>query len=185
MNYTTKIKAAARVVCMAIILFSVSAYIGLKRQTSQNTQVKILNKLIQANIDRIAAYETASRETKELYLKKLFTRFANTSRACKEELDMEVLRLEGEPVKGTNTTLKIYQIWMGTKSMLSNHDVETILSSCDFGEQISEDIYGTTISKDSASLESRQLTMIYVQIQSIKAEHNRVIGLQNLMSINY
>jgi len=121
MDYKKKIKAVLQIGCIAAILFNASAYI-----TPKPKPIDLLNQLVQVNIDRTAGYETASKEVKEAYLKRLFLQFANTSRTCKQELDLEVARLEGKSVEGTKTTLKLYQVWMNTKSMVSNHNIETM-----------------------------------------------------------
>ena len=180
MDYPKKIKAVLQTGCIVAILFNGSAYMNPKP-----SQIEVLNQLIQVNIDRTAGYETASKEVKEEYLKKLFEQFANTSRICNSELELEVINLQGKPVEGTKTTLKIYQIWMNTKSMFTNHDIEIILKSCHHGETITKNVYDKVISQHKDRLNQQQIDKINNQMKLLKIDHDRVASLQNLMCVNH
>jgi uncharacterized protein (TIGR02284 family) len=180
MNYPKKIKTILKIGCIAAILFNVSAYM-----TPKPDQVDILNQLIQVNLDRIAGYETASKEVKEVYLKKLFIQFANSSRTYKTELELEVAMLSGKPVAGTKNALKIYQVWMNVKSMVSNHDIETILQSCKYGENITENIYLRVITENQIDLEKPQMDLVITQQKLLNADLKRITSLQNLICVNY
>ena len=52
--------------------------------------VDVLNTLIEINNDRIEGYETATKETQEDDLKKLFASMIATSTQCLDELTEEV-----------------------------------------------------------------------------------------------
>jgi uncharacterized protein (TIGR02284 family) len=180
MNYPAKIKTVLKIGCIVAIIFNISAYMSPKP-----SQIEVLNQLVQVNIDRAAGYETASKEVEEEYLKSLFVQFANTSRSCQTELEREVLKLLGKPVEGTKTTFKIYQAWMYAKSMISNHNIETILHSCHHGEQITAKAYDNIIAPKQPILNQAQMDIIIAQAKFLKADHDRVMGLQHLISVNY
>ena len=70
--------------------------------------IEVLNTLITINNDRIESYETAAKETAEQDLKVLFAQFSSTSQKWKDDLVIEITKLEGTTAKGTKTIDKIF-----------------------------------------------------------------------------
>jgi uncharacterized protein (TIGR02284 family) len=143
--------------------------------------IDILNSLIQINNDRIEGYETASKEADETDLKTLFSHFTETSLKCNAELVAEVKRLGGKPTEGTTTSGKFFRVWMDIKSAITGSDRKAIVNSCEYGEDIAVQTYNEALSH-SENLTSEQLMMIKEQHSAIKANHDKIKNLRDLMA---
>lgn len=143
--------------------------------------IDVLNILIEINNDRIAGYETASKETEESDLKSLFSDLKQMSQICKSELVSEVQSLGGVPIEGTKTTGKLYRIWMDIKSALSGKDRKTILNSCEFGEDAAVDTYRKVLSDNLEDITTTQHNMLRSQFILIKQGHDKVKSLRDAL----
>ena len=146
---------------------------------NKEKSIEVLNTLIEINNDRIAGYETASKETEELDLKNLFSGLKQTSQKCKAELVSEVVKLGGTPIEGTKATGKLFRIWMDIKSALTGKDRKTILNSCEFGEDMAVDTYQEALRDNLLDITAEQQTMLNEQLAKIKAGHNMVKNLRD------
>ena len=146
--------------------------------------IDVLNALIVINNDRIEGYMRASKETEESDLKTLFAQFENTSHKCKAELVKEVQRLGGEVAEGTKTTGKIYRAWMDIKATLTGSDRKAILNSCEYGEDVAIEAYEDALNNETENISSEQQMMLKTQLQSIRADHDKVKGLRDMITEN-
>lgn len=143
--------------------------------------IGILNSLIKINNDRIQGYETASKEVQETDLKTLFSHFTETSLKCKAELVTEVKRLGGKPTKKSTTSGKFYRCWINIKSSLIGRDRKSIINSCQYGEDATVETYLETLKNSLGNLTSELQMMIKEQYLSIKADHERIKRLRDLI----
>ncbi len=143
--------------------------------------VKVLNTLITINNDRIEGYETATKETEEQDLKTLFAQLSATSQKCKQELEAEVKKLGGEPAEGTKTTGKFFRVWMDVKAALTGKDRNSIINSCEYGEDVAKDTYEKALENDVENLTAEQQTMIKAQHTLLKADHDKVKSMRDLV----
>ncbi len=141
--------------------------------------IDALNTLIEINNDRVEGYETASKETKETDLKTLFAQLAQTSHACKAELEEEVQALGGTPVEGTKVSGKFFRAWMDVKAALTGNDRKTILNSCEFGEDKAVETYKKVMEEDARELTTDQLALVEEQHKLIRADHDTVKSLRD------
>ena len=143
--------------------------------------IEVLNTLITINNDRIEGYETASEETEEQDLKTLFAEFSETSQKCKTALKNEVSQLGGIPPEGTFTSGKFFRVWMDVKAALTGKDRKAILNSCEYGEDMAKDTYKKALENDLENLNTEQQTMIKAQHALLKADHNKVKMMRDLL----
>ncbi len=136
--------------------------------------VDVLNDLIRINHDRIAGYERAINEAKDIDvdLKGVFSRMAEESTLYVSELTEEVVKLGGEPATGTTNSGKIYRAWMDVKATFTGHDRESILASCEFGEDAAQKAYKEALESDDLTMGTRQL--VTNQKTSLKASHDLI-----------
>ncbi len=146
---------------------------------NKEKSIEVLNTLIEINNDRIAGYETASKETEDADLKNLFSGLMQTSQKCKAELVIEVNKLGGTPIEGTKATGKIYRIWMDIKTSLTGKDRKTILNSCEFGEDMAVDTYRKTLKDNQEDITTEQQAMLNAQFVLINAGHDKVKNLRD------
>lgn len=135
--------------------------------------VEELNDLIEINTDRITGYEKASNETKDIDadLRAIFSQMADESRKYKAELTEEVTRLGGTPGKGRTALGTIYQIWMDVKATFTGHDRQSVLQSCEFGEDAAQKAYKMALASD-AEMDADARKMITSQKESLKNSHD-------------
>lgn len=134
---------------------------------------EVLNDLIRINNDRVKGYENAAEETKstDVDLHATFNKMANESRKYAAELTNEVERLGGEPATGTTSGGKIHRTWMDVKATFSGKDRQSMLESCEFGEDASQKAYRDALASDAEiSADTRKL--ITDQQSSLKTSHD-------------
>lgn len=144
--------------------------------------ISLLNNLIEINNDRIEGYKTAIEETDEADLISIFTQFKQSSEKCKSELTSEVMRLGGEPREGTRVTGKFFRVWMDVKAALTGKDRKTILSSCEYGEEVAQNNYEDTLNDSPTDLSFEQQNMLKSQLELLRADYNTVRRLGEVMA---
>lgn len=134
---------------------------------------EVLNDLIKINNDRVQGYEKAAEDIKsyDVDLQPVFNKMANDSRKYVAELTNEVERLGGDPATGTTSGGKIHRAWMDVKATFSGKDRQSMLESCEFGEDASQKAYREALASDAEiSADTRQL--ITDQQSSLKTSHD-------------
>lgn len=137
--------------------------------------IEVLNDLIRINNDRTTGYQKAAGEAKEIDvdLRTIFHRMADESRDYARELTDEVIRLGGDPAKGTTASGKIYRAWMDVKATFTGKDRTSILASCEFGEDAAQRAYETALASDAEMpVPIRQL--IATQKSALKTSHDLI-----------
>ena len=145
--------------------------------------IDVLNSLIEINNDRIYGYETASKEVEETDLKMLFAEATETSIKCKAQLVAEVISLGGKQTESTTTSGKIFRIWMDVKASVTGKSRKMILDSCVFGEDAAIETYKDALAEEE-DLTSNQHMMIAEQLLLIKADHDSVKKVRDLIELN-
>jgi uncharacterized protein (TIGR02284 family) len=141
----------------------------------QEELVGVLNDLIRINNDRIEGYERAANETKDsdVDMKAIFNEMASQSRKYVNELTGEVGRMGGDPASNTTISGKIYRVWMDLKAAISGKDRESILGSCEYGEDVAQRAYEAALESDAyMSTDIRQ--MIANQKSELKTSHDMI-----------
>ncbi len=144
--------------------------------------IEVLNTLIIINNDRMEGYQTASKETEEIELKSLFARFISTSEKCKQELISEVNMLGGVVAEGTMVTGKFFRVWMDVKSAITGKDRQTILSSCEYGEDVAKETYEDALENHSEHLNAAQQSLITSQKQLLQSDRNHLKMLSDALA---
>lgn len=137
--------------------------------------VSVLNDLIQINNDRITGYEKAAEDIGKIDvdLKAVFSKMADESRKYKSELTGEVHRLGGEPATGTTNLGKIYRVWMNVKEAFTGNDRQSMLESCEYGEDAAQKAYREALSSD-ADIDVATRQLITTQQSSLKSSHDLI-----------
>ncbi|MDB5245694.1 MAG: hypothetical protein JWQ40_88 [Segetibacter sp.] len=147
----------------------------------QEELVGVLNDLIQINNDRVVGYERAAKESKDLDvdLIAIFNEMADQSRKYTAELTQEVSRLGGDPASDTTISGKVYRVWMDLKAAITGKDRESILGSCEYGEDVAQRAYEAALESDAyMSTEIRQL--ITTQKSNLKTSHDLIKKYRDL-----
>src|SRR2546428_392672 len=122
--------------------------------------IEVLNDLVKVHNDRIAAYEKAIAEAKDLDidLKALFEQMITQSKQYKNELCQSIEKCEAVVDDDTSSSGKIYRAWMEIKRNFTESDRLSILTSCEFTEDATQRAYEAALqSNDLHEEEMRQL----------------------------
>jgi uncharacterized protein (TIGR02284 family) len=154
-----------------------SSITQIKTYTMENHDeiIGVLNDLIRINNDRIVGYERAVNESKDkdVDMIAVFNKMADQSRKYVTELVQEVGRLGGDAAKDTTVSGKIYRVWMDMKSAITGRDRESIIGSCEYGEDVAQRAYEAALESDAyMSTEIRQ--MITNQKSELKESHDMI-----------
>jgi uncharacterized protein (TIGR02284 family) len=143
--------------------------------TTNEKLTEVLNDLIQINNDRITGYEKASKEAEniDIDLKAVFNKMADESRKYKSELSNEITRLGGTPSTDTTNMGKIYRVWMDVKATFTGNDRQTILNSCEYGEDAAQKAYRDALASD-AEIDADTRQLITSQQASLKTSHDLI-----------
>jgi uncharacterized protein (TIGR02284 family) len=140
--------------------------------------IKVLNRLIETNLDRTKGYETAAGDAKDADVKALCNEYANQSRTFRSELERLVKEHGGEPQKSSSASGAVYRAWMNVKSTLTGHDKKAIYSECEFGEDAAKNSYAEA-RKDAAGFPDSVTSVIARQHTEILKAHDRVKQLRD------
>lgn len=143
--------------------------------------VDALNRLVEINNDRIEGYQTAANETEEQDLKTLFGRFAQASHKCRQELANEIRSLGGTSTDETKNTGKLFRAWMDVKAALTGKDRESILNSCEFGEDNALETYENVLENEREYLSPKHISMINTQMSLLRADHDKVKAMRDAL----
>ena len=154
----------------------------IKIMTSTESNVAVLNDLIQINNDRIESYEKAAAETEviDADLRDLFTNMANESREYVSELRNYIHQTGEGATDSTTVSGKIYRAWMDVKATFNGKDRKSILESCEFGEDAAQKAYKTAL--DNAAdddLSPDVVELIKKQKALLRESHNEIKRLRD------
>ncbi len=149
--------------------------------TTNDNVIEVLNDLIRINNDRVAGYEKASDEARniDVDLRSIFSRMAEESRQYAAELTQEVVKLEGDPATGTTNSGKIYRAWMDIKATFTGKSRQAILENCEFGEDAAQKAYDEALKSD-ADLTADVRQLIANQKSSLKTSHDVIKKYRDL-----
>lgn len=145
-------------------------------QTSSNEALsEVLNDLVKINNDRIAGYERAISEAKDLDvdLKAVFEGMIRESQGYKSDIMAKVQAIGGDVTTDTTLSGKIYRAWMDVKATFTGSSRKAILENCEFGEDAWRRAYEAALGSDAEmSAEIRKL--ITDQYNSEKTSHDLI-----------
>jgi uncharacterized protein (TIGR02284 family) len=143
---------------------------------NSEAKVEILNDLIMINNDRIAGYERAINESKDLDvdLKSTFEGMIRESEQYKQELVEKYHQSGGRDIEeGTTNSGKIYRAWMDVKATFTGSDRKAVLASCEFGEDAWRRAYEAALNNEG-ELDSDTRNVITEQYNSEKKSHDLI-----------
>ena len=144
-------------------------------QSNTEGLVEVLNDLVRINNDRIAGYERAISESKDLDvdLKAIFEGMIKESEQYRSELVTEIQSSGGDVATETTLSGKVYRAWMDLKATFTGASRKAILENCEFGEDAWRRAYEAALSSDAEmSAQIRQL--ITAQYNNEKASHDLI-----------
>jgi uncharacterized protein (TIGR02284 family) len=149
--------------------------------TNNEQLIETLNDLVMINNDRITGYEKAADQTKttDVDLHAIFKKMEGESRDYVNELNKKILLLGGQPASDSTVSGKIYRVWMDVKNVFTGADRESILESCEFGEDAAQKAYNEALHTD-AELDADTRQLIMDQKDSLKNSHDIIKKYRDL-----
>lgn len=144
--------------------------------------IEALNTLVIINNDRIEGYKTAEAEAKDTDLKMLFSDFMQTSVDCHRELVAEVKHLGGTPEEGTKITGKFFRVWMEVKAAFNSNDRNSILESCNYGEDVASEAYKKVLIHNFQDTTSNEQDMLNKHHALLKADQAKIKHLLEVIA---
>jgi uncharacterized protein (TIGR02284 family) len=153
----------------------------IKHMDNREILIENLNELIMINNDRIAGYQKAADLTKtnDIDLYTIFHKMENDSRGYVNKLTSKIIDLGGEPAASTTISGKIYRAWMDLKNVFTDTDKESILESCEFGEDAAQKAYDQVLHSD-AEMNPEIRNLILDQKEELKSAHDIIKKYRDL-----
>ena len=143
-------------------------------------QISALNDLIKINNDRITGYQKAIEGTDDLSLKGVFEGYADQSRGYVNDLNDYIHLLGGSPTDGNTLSGKFYHAWMDVKSAFSKKDNHSILSDCEYGEDVAKNAYRKALDdKELIWEDEKVLALLKSHMNGLKIAHNAIKALRD------
>lgn len=144
-------------------------------QSSNEPLEEVLNDLVRINNDRIAGYERAINEAKDLDvdLKAMFEGMIRESMQYKSELVAQIQAIGGEVTSDTTLSGKIYRAWMDVKATFTGSSRKAILENCEFGEDAWRRAYEAALASD-AEMSATVRQLITEQYNAEKNSHDLI-----------
>lgn len=141
----------------------------------------VINELIQYNNDRIDGYEKVSTETDviDADLRALFVKMANDSRSYRKELGDLVTRMGGKVETEGSVSARIHRAWIDFKTAITGNNRESILSSCEFGENAIIEAYDAVLA-DTESFTTEELAIISEQRNGLRNSSEAITEYKKL-----
>ncbi len=155
--------------------------------------VELLNDLLKINNDRIAGYQLALEQSANIErgLMEEFKKIVAEGIEYKKQLTQKTLELKGNATTGTTILGKIYRAWTDLKVAFAGNTQKSILSSCQYNEEIALHTYNAALNQevdmdeDTRQLieeQERGLRRTYSQIK--KYREARFVPRHSLMYFN-
>ncbi len=147
---------------------------------SKEQEIKGLRTLAELHIDRIKGYKKVLEDVKpeDTELKKLFTGMISLSQDFKEQLENYLEYMGGEEVNDQSSLLsKIHQTWIDIKAALSSQDNESLLASCEFGENVIIGAYEKVL-EDHQEMEISLKMVLMNQLEALKGSAILIKGIK-------
>jgi len=143
-------------------------------------QISALNDLVKINNDRITGYEKATEGTSDVDLKQLFAEYIEDSKRYNAELRDQLQVLGGDPSGSTTLAGKLYHTWIDVKAKFTGKDRLSILSDCEYGEDVSNAAYRNGLDdKELIWKDDKVVSMLSHHLKELKAAHDNIKELRD------
>src|SRR5690349_6141955 len=155
----------------------------MKNTNDQNEKAtKILNNLIETNLDRIKGYETAAGDADDSEIKNLCNSYASQSRGFKVALESLVREQGGKPTETSSAMGTVYRAWMSVKHTASDSK-KSILSSCEFGEDAAVKNYEDALDEfEEKNIPQNIVSLVRGQYDEIVKAHDKVKSMRDTVT---
>ncbi|RYU91203.1 PA2169 family four-helix-bundle protein [Mucilaginibacter terrigena] len=143
-------------------------------------QISALNDLIKINNDRVAGYQKAVEGAEDIALKTVFEGYIDQSKSYVNELNDYIHQLGGSPTDGTTLSGKFYHAWMDVKSAFTKKDSHSVLSDCEYGEDVAKSAYRKALDdKELIWEDEKVVSLLNNHMSGLKIAHDAIKALRD------
>lgn len=140
---------------------------------------KVLNKLLQNNLDAEKGFRNAADEVEDEELKSLFKDLAQQKYDFAHELRGEVRNFGEPPTKGSSISSDVHRTWMKIRSGISSDSEKVVLAEAAKGEENALEEYEDIIRNynfppSTETVLKRQKQAFKESVEKIKTLHERL-----------
>ena len=140
---------------------------------------KVLNKLLQNNLDAEKGFRNAADEVEDEELKSLFKDLAQQKYDFAHELRGEVRNFGEPPTKGSSISSDVHRTWMKIRSGISSDSEKVVLAEAAKGEENALEEYEDIIRNynfppSTETVLKRQKQAFKESVEKIKTLHDRL-----------
>ncbi|MCW3462527.1 ferritin-like domain-containing protein [Chitinophaga nivalis] len=144
----------------------------------------LLRDLVKLNYDRVEGYKKAIAATDDTDLSVLFKQLIADSESNAAQLNAQ-LSAEGAETATTDTIAgKLYRTWMDVKGLFTGNDRESVLSSCEYGEDVIQRAYVDAL-KSEVSMPFAIRELISKQKDVLKNAHDTIKSYRDIAKVNH
>ena len=140
--------------------------------------VGVLNELLERNYDAEKGYKKAAEDIDNSLLKDFFRDYSGQRYNFGHELKEEILKLGGEPQKGSGVRADLHRAWIDVKSIVTGKDTEAVVNECIRGERKALEDYEDALRRADLPATSREV--VQRQHDKIQAAVNRLNEIEKL-----
>ncbi len=141
--------------------------------------IKTMNDLVRVNNDRGAGYDTAVAQTEDPGLKHIFQSMSDQSREYAFELNRHIREVGGEEETDTSVAGDLYRTWMDMKADFTANSDDSVLASCEYGEDVTLKVYNMALAND-IEIPQNILDIITRQFGELKLSHDGIRKYRDL-----
>jgi uncharacterized protein (TIGR02284 family) len=146
------------------------------------TVKQVVNDLLKINNDRIEGYQKATKQLQESNgdadLVALFNECIALSTENKAALTKASGQYDTDAADDTTVPGEIYRVWMDMKAAFSGDTRQTVLESCEFGEDAAQKAYKEAI-KNYEDLPAHIMQLIQSQKTALRQHHDKIKSLRD------
>ena len=147
--------------------------------TNNEKTCEVLNDLVKINHDRVEGYNRAKEEVDadNFDLMNTFDKMIAQSNNYVSDLGALITKYGGTLASDSSVLGSIHRAWMDVKAAFTADDRQTMLDSCEFGEDAAQKAYKSAMEEENVGEEARSL--IAMQKNALKDSHDLIKAMRD------
>ncbi|WP_243042389.1 PA2169 family four-helix-bundle protein [Dyella sedimenti] len=144
--------------------------------TSNDHDVRMLNRLVEVTIDSMLGYAEAAKETQNAQFKELFDQRSTERQRVASRLQEQVRQLGGTPADEGSLAASVHRVFVDLRAALSKGD-QAVVDEVERGEDHIKSKYEEALKDESLSTPTRQV--IQDTYQLVLRDHDQMRDIKH------